>query len=396
MPCLSKVKVPVIRTLTLLDQAVVTATSGLLVLTAVRQLNLADFGLFVLAYTALGAWIAIQRNSISLHLVIANTGASDLPRLIRRTLLLSPAVVATTCAIAFLPSRQLPAPVLFVILTIPIVMLQDLFRYASILQGKIRDSLRANSIWLTFALLGYGASTLRPSDFKFVTLAWSLGACMSFAYLYSRFHSKWDFDCRATEDSSQLGSRLDLVIVLTGVIYPCAILLYSWLISFLAGPDTLATLGAAAQIYVPITVVVSALPLLLRRFQAPARSLTAVLAVVSALSLISLWMLPSTIGKFLLADSWDVVHPILPLMAMNQFLFGLLVMSTLEIQMRGSADRALRLVTVQSALLIVSALTISALHGTSSDYLIASISAFSATFVYGRIALRRISLPEFG
>jgi hypothetical protein len=317
----------------MLDQAMSSASNGLIVLAVARVASVDAFGTATLLFAISAGAMGVGRGAIGTPIMLAaGRGHAELRReagfATAATLVFG---FAVSCGAA-VSSILLGAPGMgaaFVV-AIPLVIVVDVFRYTLISASKPQVALAWDALWAIGSALLF-LSTLfwryAISDvaivFCWATLAGisALGLALSFRVhpRVSGLGSWW----RAT-----YGSRIRYGI--EAGLAPINVLIILSVATALIGASAAASLRGASTILSPLAVLLSALPLVVipesvRRGASVTEVWSKLCRIGFPLSLLVIavgigsLVLPERVGQLILGDTWEFARVVLPIIAFEYF-----------------------------------------------------------------------------
>lgn len=390
-----RIPTPVIS---VLDQVASSASNAFLIFALARFLDVRSFGQVSVALAVLLAGVACSRGFLGTR--IALLARSDVLRheVSRACTIASASGVALGVVIALLPGAQ---DVLVVIaIAAPLVLLHDVLRFHAFAAGRAGLALAADSSWLVFSLVAYGATLgdVRLSAFA-TTVAWTLGAFVSLLLLM------WQLTPRvaihgmgawlATDRQERLRYGLDAVIssaVALGLV---------GIVALTIGATGNAALRGAATLLAPFnvllsTAVIAGIPALRRRAEDRGQEtpLRALYPGVLGLSAAALGLsgvavaLPTALGELVLGSTWTSARPVLVVMGVE---YAAQVWLVAVATLNKAAGRS-RAVMAQRYLLSSLALIGSLLAGLiTQDVVLVAVASALAAWLTAVVSVRALS-----
>lgn len=318
----------------LIDQAFSSASNVLMVLAVARVTAPEIFGIFALAYVGTTVCLAAVRGAFGTPISLRAHSPAHVHLEVRWALRKVAAVVLPISligipALAWGSAAVSAAGALA--LTLPILLVQDLLRFASLALGRGWTTALADGLW-TLVSAGLLVSTWLFGSWisaPWVVLIWGAGGVMSLSLLAVRALRTSDAqeptDAPSTEvtvgDRGRLGFDASMgawvALVVTGVV--------AWLLDPLAA----AALRGAGTMLGPINVLISSLqavfvPMMVRRPGASVEQLLGVakpvIVSVAALSVTvsaAGLLLPPELGELLLGATWTAAAPVLAVLGVE-------------------------------------------------------------------------------
>lgn len=306
----------------LVDQIVSSASNLLFVVAIARSSSPDQFGSFSITYTLLTFTIALQRSSLGVHVSIAS-------KHLRPPMEIPFAAGFGICAFGLIAGGVFPGSVtttaVVTFAAAPAVLVQDLLRYAAIADGDPKRALWSDSIWLGITALALPAAGYLGS--AGAAIMWCAGAIVA-ALMLSRH------DLLRIRHPGWLSSegRLLAPALVDAFLATCAPLIVAMVLAYQLSLADVAGYRGASSLFAPISLLLSAAPLVLlpeqRRLElsqakrlALFQSFTTATAVVvwTALLLVA----PRRLGIEVLGGSWDLARHVLPVISVEMAFFSL-------------------------------------------------------------------------
>ena len=315
----------------LLDQAMSSASNGLIVLAVARVSSVDSFGAATLLFAFAAAAMGVGRGAIGTPIMLAaDRGGAELRR---------EAGFAATTALAFGLIVSSAAAVTSVLLNvprmgvafsiaIPLVVVVDVFRYTLISASKPNIALIWDALWaigsallLLITLFSSHAINDAGMVLFWAILAGITAVGMGLSYrLYPRFRGLgswwWTTHGPRIRYGLEAGLQQINVIVVTSIA------------TAMLGASAAAALRGASVIMSPLAILLNAVPLMIIpesvRSGASARAVWRKLCrigFVGSLLVITLgpalMLLPLAVGQLILGDSWLYVRAVLPIVSIE-------------------------------------------------------------------------------
>ena len=313
----------------LFDQVLSSASNFLVTIIAAASLSATDFGAFALATAVCIITVSVSRGLASDPLATAHAGGPDaeLRWAIRSAAGVSVAVsvvaAVLVAGIGFLVGGTIAWLFLALALTLPGVTLQDYLRYALIVRGDAKQTFMNDLFWtvLQVAFLVV-AITL---DGGAVALYLAGGVAGNLAAVLGLVQARtWIGGPESIRPWLRRHRKLWPFFVLDNMVYQATTLV---LVIVIALASSLAQVGgfrAAVTLFAPLAiigrgVVGVAVPELARRRDDPIAIRRASLKIAWALTpmavvwAILMLLIPDSLGRKILGESWDLAEPLLVL-----------------------------------------------------------------------------------
>lgn len=308
----------------LADQALSSGSNFLLLLLIASTSRPAEFGILAINYGVLAFALAVSRAAIGVPL---NTDRPHLkPLEMKRreggatalALLLGLAVAALAAAIAFMTGSVTTSAVVLIV-AVPVVVLQDVWRLAAIADRRPELALLSDGTWLAVLLVLVSVRSLGLAEDSVSVIAWWLVGAVSALVLLSRAASSRSPVLLGLTSVARERRRWELaadaaVLALTPVVV-------SGGVAALASIEVTASFRGAALLFSPVNVLLAGVQTAALAESAGAApdaaqrrlfSISALLAAVVAAYGAVLMLLPDAVGSLLLGDSWQLARPVLP------------------------------------------------------------------------------------
>lgn len=311
----------------LADQALSSATNFGGSILAARALTSSGFGAVAVGFSLFLLVLGVSRAWSSEPLVIRYSAslASDRAVAVSRAAGSSVAigllagVLIGTLALAF--DGALRAVLLVLAISLPFLALQDLWRFALIMQGRQRSAAANDGLWLLVMLLAFAVSSRSGLSPAGAIACWAVGALVAAGL--GLFQLRCRPSVRALTwwtEQRDLGARFAIeFLVVIGVSYALTIG-----VAAIDGLDDSAGLRGAQVLMGPLNVLfmgvgIQILPVMvhqvhhrLDRVWPTAVITSAGLATAALVWGLGLLMIPDSFGRALLGESWTAAAPLLP------------------------------------------------------------------------------------
>jgi hypothetical protein len=317
--------------MSLLDQAFSSASNIFILLTVARVSDVADFGRIALMLIFATTGVAVSRGGIGTPLMLmSGRDAKDIEYAARRSLtaslvfgaLTSLAILIFGATIGYL-NIALP-----VALAVPFVIMEDIYRFASMALGRVSSALLWDAVWTGISLCVLCASWLGFDSLtgQVVLGIWGATAflcCIGFAVTSNLLPRRKDFRQWWVDN---LQSRIRFA--LDASTSAATVLGVSLLAATLVSPTATAALRGAGTILGPLNILLNAVPLMViphavRTGQSLQQVWRTLRRYATSLSLLALmggalgYLLPLRVGELLLGQSWPSVRLLLPYTALE-------------------------------------------------------------------------------
>lgn len=323
-----------------LDQAMSSASNGLIVMAVARVTSVDAFGVASLLFATMAAALCVVRGAAGTPIMLAaGRGPADLRR---------EAGFATTAVIVFafivsgavaLTAMLMGMPRLGLIfaVVIPLVLVVDVFRYSVISAAKPHLALLWDAVWALGSAAVFAVTVWDRAAFTEVgvLLSWTAlaGVCLVGLTVSSRLRPR--FAGIREWWQTGLGSRIRFgaeagleQITVIGILA---------MASAAAGASAAAALRGASVLVSPFAILISALPLVVipqsvrdgESVHTVWRKLGRIGLILSAAVLAigtGLCLLPEDVGRLILGDSWPLARSVLPIILVEYL--GVTWMST--------------------------------------------------------------------
>ena len=311
----------------LLDQVFSSVSNILIIFTVARVSSVSEFGVVVLMLACVSTSLTILRGAVGTPLILVS-GRSvrsieyEAQRSLSVALLCGFVVTSSVIALTGLATGHLNAAIA-VAIAAPFVMVEDVYRFASMALGQPARALLWDAIWTFISILIFAASWFDGAFLtaEIVILLWggsALLCCAGFGFMDALWPRLSGIRTWWTED---LGARVRFG--LEASVGAGSVLVVSTIAAALVGPEATAALRGAGTVVGPLTIVITALAIVVipesaRRNQSLSQVWGKLRYVALPMSVLAIaigllgYLLPSWIGELLLGDSWAAVVPLLP------------------------------------------------------------------------------------
>ncbi len=320
-----------------LDQIVAGGSNVLVAVLAARVLGVESFGLFGIIFQVYvlvqGASRGLLGDPLLVHPVEAQERPGDA---IGSGLVLGfwlGLLVATCGLVALLWSQALGSGLLVLAAALPLLVMQDLGRYLGFATQRPGDALLLDVAWLLLVIAGVTALVVADLEsVPWFVAAWSgSGAAAGLLLLWRHRHHHLTLSLSWMRETWKLSWRY-LAAYTTG---QGAVLVATLSLSVISGTRAVgAALGAQLLVrpYGTLeTAAIAAGTAEVSRAGSDAaviaghvRRTTTVTAVVAALNLAVMLLLPDVLGRQLLGDTWEVARPLLLATGVSAVMLGLI------------------------------------------------------------------------
>ena len=319
-----------------LDQVFSSLSNGLILFAIAVISTPEDFGVLSLLLMLLTAAVGCMRGALGTPLLLnAARGTEQIRRegsfAVTAALAVSPILVGAMWLL--LKGRELGTPTIIVAIATPLVMVQDVLRYVAISEGRPHVAAIWDGFWF-FGSVGLLVSTwggVRFVDINVLIAGWSALAAIALLglavdlRLLPRFRGF--FRWLATGWQHRLRYAVDAGLEQGGLFLALA------LVTGLVGAVATAALRGAMALLAPVGILTSALPLVVipesaRRSATRKqvwRGLTKITTIASVVTLIAglvFFLLPDSVGKLLLGDTFGLTQQIILIITL-QYVIGL-------------------------------------------------------------------------
>lgn len=313
------------------DQILSSASNLLLVLLVARVADVADFANFSIAWTVVVLLLAISRGALSVHVSLSANNPAEVLRQGRYALgvttLLAPLIFAIVVLAPWISLGSLTWTAVLLGAFAPVAVMQDVLRHERFASHRPARAITADGIWLSFVVVGVGASLGGTASPEVVVLLWGLGAATGLAIMSGSGCTPKITGMRAWLRD---GGRSRSALTTSSIIGAFAIAMAAVLIGRLTSAEVVAALNGAAQLMAPINTLIAVMTLWLlpRSVSRPGYVRFRIFLVFGALLSLAtlLWttvltFFPSNWGEAVLGQTWQVARPVLPYVGL-QFAVG--------------------------------------------------------------------------
>ncbi len=359
------------RLVSLGDQVLSGASNFLTVALVARSTSPHGFGRFALAYAVLIALLALVRGVWGTPISLAGSPRASLDeagRYLSAALVSAPIMMVLVAGPTLLITRGDNWPVVVLVaLAAPIVCGQDLCRFAAVSADRPGVAAVSDGIWLGAVALGYA---FQPGAHAALGI-WLAGAGVGLliAMLSLRLRPRLRLGARALRSWHSTGVGVAVMNV--------SLQVGSYIVLALAtvavGASSAAALRGASSVMAPVNTLIGFMSLGLlpmlhrlpdRQFGMVARIAALIFALTAAWCAVLL-VLPPSVGRLLLGDTWPLARQILPWTSLEYVLLVVGITAMLGLQVR-QVGRLLVKVGIGSVALMVSAGVVAALVASST------------------------------
>jgi hypothetical protein len=317
--------------------------------------------------TGVSAGLAITRQALGTPLMLAiSQGAEHVRYSAQRSLTASILFGLTISCIVLgcgfgLHRIEIVAPIA---VAAPIVLAQDIYRYAAISVNKSSLAFSADACWTALSLAALVSTWIGVPGLTGPLMVWVWGAsalvcCLGLAYAtrirpsFQSFRTWW---------KANLGHRLRFGS--EAAIGSITVVIISTLATVIVGPIATAALRGASTVAGPLNVLINALPILIlpksawhgdmlssvRKRLWPFGLLMSILAVCVGLAGI---ILPERLGRLILGESWIYVAPLLPFTGLEYLCLAWLACNNTALLAKAMSRQLLRLRVIYGIMSVV-------------------------------------------
>jgi len=309
------------------DQALSSASNFLLVILVARLLTTSEFGTFAVGFSVLAVGLGLSRANLGVPLSVDVPRETD-PRAVDEAIGRSIAVGLVTGAVIGVvvgalgllvgDGTTLRATLLVLACASPFLVVQDVARFVAVAQATPGKALVSDLVWVLTGLVVLAGSAVTHRIGALTACGgWVLGGLLALGTVRSclrrpRWRGTWRW---FAHDRRRRHLSVD---ALTAAATP---LLVVTVVATVCSPATVGSLRGASTLMSPINVGIAAVGLgavaeLSRRSPSQARRFMAMvsagLAAGSVLWGAMVWLLPGTVGTFLLGPTWASARHVLP------------------------------------------------------------------------------------
>lgn len=313
----------------LFDQVLSSASNFLVTIIAAASLSASDFGAFALATAVCIITVSVSRGLASDPLATAHAGdpEGELRWAIRSaagvSVAVSLVVAVLVAGVGFVIGGTIAWLFLALALTLPGVTLQDYLRYALIVRGDARQTFMNDLFWTVLQVAFLVVAIALDGGAVALYLAWGVAGNLA-AVLGLVQARTWIGGPSSLRPWLRRHRRLWPFFVLDNMVYQATTLV---LVVVIALASSLAQVGgfrAAVTLFAPLAiigrgVVGVAVPELARRRDDPIAIRRNSLKIAWALTpmavvwAILMLLVPDSLGRQMLGESWDLAEPLLVL-----------------------------------------------------------------------------------
>lgn len=376
-----------------LDQVTSSLSNVLLVFSLARVSDVTAFGKIGLALAAFSTALAASRGLLGTPIALLSHNRDRLHSGA------GPAMAAAVSGGALLGLVLIGATITTEVagvgialgLALPLVLAQDVARYAAISDGHPGRALASDSVWAAGGLLLLGWTWLVPDLTRNdVGAVWAALSALALAVLLvvSPFRPR----LRGAADWWHGNHSARLLFGGEAVLGAVTTLVVMALIALILAPSAVAALRGAGSVMGPLSVFMSAVAVAvvpeLRRDDAALtaerawRHLRRLAMALSAVSLFIgavMWLTPASVGALVLGETWPLAHAILPITAAEYAALSWATAAASGLKAQGRSAELLRLrviLTILTLLLsLAGALMVREVWGASIGLALAAIAA---------------------
>jgi hypothetical protein len=259
-------------------------------------------------------------------------------------------VVLAPCALVV--GGEFGSVLLVVAVCLPVLLLQDSYRFACFVAAQPRRAAASDGVWLVGQALFTGLVLAGTPTVATLTAAWAGGGCLAAAWAARRIGLRpLGHGLTFAVQHRDLGWRFaGELVVLRGTSY-----LVVLVIAPIVGVAAIGAIRGGTTLFGPFTTVLfgitsAALSEGSRvaarhpdRFVPTLRLLGVGLGALAAGWGLALMVMPSAWGRALLGDTWSSTHDLLPLMTIGQTAIGVACGAMMGLRVSARADEILRL-----------------------------------------------------
>ena len=362
----------------LVDQALSSATNFGGSVLAARALTSSDFGAVAIGFSVFLLVMGISRAWNSDPLIIRYSAAHTSDRTIAISRAAGSAVAIGLLAgalvglVALALDGAMRSVLLVVAVSLPFLMLQDLWRFALIMQGRQRSAAVNDGLWLLIMLLAFAIGTRSELSPAGAIVCWTAGAFVAAGF------GLVQLCCRPSvavlswwTKHRDLGARYVIEFFLViGVSYGLTIG-----VAVAGGLEDSAGFRGATVLMGPLHVLfmgvgIQVLPRMVHQVSdhldqawRTAKLTSAGLAAAAMIWALTLLVIPDSLGQELLGESWDVTAPLLPVFSWMYVMSGAGMGALYGLRALADARRSLKVRLALSPLVITAGVTGAAIAG---------------------------------
>ncbi len=315
----------------LLDQAMSSASNGLIVLAVARVASVDAFGAATLLFTFVAAAMGVGRGALGTPIMLAaDRGKGGLRGEAEFALTTALLFGLAASALVTISSFLLGVPQMGAAfaLAVPLVVIVDVFRYTLISAARPHVALMWDGVWAAGSALLFALTLIRPQAITeaATVLLWSSLAAISASGMALSFRLRPRFRGIGTWWRATRGARIRYG--LEAGLGQINIIIITSISTAVVGVSAAASLRGASTLLSPLGVLLSALPLVVipeavRRGTPPITVWRKLLRIGLAGSLVvaaigpALSLLPNHLGESLLGKSWDYARDVLPIISLE-------------------------------------------------------------------------------
>ncbi|WP_395154248.1 hypothetical protein [Ilumatobacter sp.] len=362
----------------LVDQALSSATNFGGSILAARSLTSSDFGAVAIGFSMFLLVLGVSRAWSSEPLVIrysaaiASDRAAAVSGAAGSSIAIGLSAGAMIGAVALMFDGALRSVLLVLAVSLPFLMLQDLWRFALIMQGRQRSAAANDGLWLLIMLSAFAIGTRLQLSPAGAIACWTVGAFVAAGIGLVQLRCRPS--ARAVswwERHRDLGARFAIEFLLvTGVSYALTIG-----VAAIGGLEDSAGFRGATVLMGPLNILfmgvgMQVLPFMVHQVRdqldqvwRTAKLTSTGLAAVALVWALTLLVIPDRVGQVLLGDSWDVTAPLLPVFSWLYVVSAAGVGALYSLRALADAPRSLKIRLALSPLVIVAGVSGTAIAG---------------------------------
>lgn len=387
-----------------IDQVLASASNFLLMILLARVASLSTFGVLGIGYSVLTLAVSVERSALGVRLGI------DLAR--RRpdsdpdspghhvalaslcALALSLVAVAALLGLGWATPHELGG-VLILALAAPIVLLEDVWRYAANAVRRPGVALAADGLWLAVVAVELVRSFLTPVAPQEAIVVWAGGAALA-CVVFLRSSVPVSIGVRGVRAFLSRGRRAALAA--DGALGGLTPVVIGLIVSAVASVATYGTLRAAGTVFGVVNTLTSGVSLALvpalavRPFRGAIR--LAVSAAGALVAVAVLWggavlVAPGSVGHALLGESWSSAQHIIPLAILEYGAVGAWACGNAILRVNGQMGTNLRVRTAHLATCALLLIVVGLAHGSVFDLAIVTATTALLAAVWTMSAASR-------
>jgi len=375
----------------LLDQLLASVSSFLVLVVAARSLTQTNFGAFSMAFEVMVFSTFVVRGLGSDPLSSAH--ASDSPGELREAARAGASTVMTVAAgvglILIVLSQFLNGALSGVLLSLGLVLpgfaLQDFLRYVLLVQGRARAMFINDLSWVIFMLPLLLLATSRSDSAWAVVVAWGLAGNLS--ALLGVLQTRNGFGSpRAVRAWLARHRELWPYFLMDNFVFQSSVLVMVIVLSIATSLAQVGALRATMPVFAPISVLGRgifgiAVPALAHRRTTPKvlrRDALLIAGVLGPMTLIyaaGTLLVPDSVGRIFLGDSWKGAQPLLLLAGVTTAAGMISIGAAVGLRAFGAARDGLTARMVVTMLALIAAITGAVLDGAHGIFVALAISA---------------------